>query len=721
MIKPDGIYPSTCWECSTRCGSLVTLENGHVTKVGPNPKHPGSKGAFCVKGIRALPELTYSPNRIGSPMRRSGARGSGQWDEISWDDALEEMADRLLAVRAEHGPEAIIGAVSSAFFSRGAMVALLMRALGSPNWMMNQDLCGGCRALSDKVTGLGIVGGEDVENARCALIVGRNPSAADPVQWMALKRAKKNGAKFIVIDPAQTPAAKLADIWLRPKPGSDAAIALAMINVIIKENLLDSEFVKKWTHGFEDLEKRATDYSPNHAAKLSGVSANDIIEAARLYATGPSCFVSGHGIDAFSNGVQTFRAFHCLVAITGNVDRRGGNLRVKRPRGFRNYIDILHDPRFALPSTVAEKALGADTFPLWAGSKGWQTSVHNPTALDAILTGKPYPVRAMYISGVNIAVTYPDTRKVIAALRSLDFLAVASHMMTPTSEIADIVLPKTTGLEEEEISLDPSAQIVCYTNPVKTPEGKARSDFEFTTDLARRLETRGIDTRKFFPWENKRDFNTYLLGDEIDWDLLKRQGWAPFAYEIANFGEAGFKTPSRKIELRSQILDDIGIDPLPAYQTPRAEQTTPSEQKNFPLILITGAREKTYHHSRYRDQAWARRISPFPLLQVNPKDATQMALADGDWIAVETLGFEGSCKLKVSVSTETDVGTVRTGMGWWLPEVEGPEKGALDVNVNVALSYGGPWDPVTGSADTRGLPCRVTPLPECEVPMQETV
>ena len=721
MIKPDGIYPSTCWECSTRCGSLVTLENGHVTKVGPNPKHPGSKGAFCVKGIRALPELTYSPNRIGSPMRRSGARGSGQWDEISWDDALEEMADRLLAVRAEHGPEAIIGAVSSAFFSRGAMVALLMRALGSPNWMMNQDLCGGCRALSDKVTGLGIVGGEDVENARCALIVGRNPSAADPVQWMALKQAKKNGAKFIVIDPAQTPAAKLADIWLRPKPGSDAAIALAMINVIIKENLLDSEFVKKWTHGFEDLEKRATDYSPNHAAKLSGVSANDIIEAARLYATGPSCFVSGHGIDAFSNGVQTFRAFHCLVAITGNVDRRGGNLRVKRPRGFRSYIDILHDPRFALLPPVAEKALGADTFPLWAGSKGWQTSVHNPTALDAILTGKPYPVRAMYVSGVNIAVTYPDTRKVMAALQSLDFLAVASHMMTPTSEIADIVLPKTTGLEEEEISLDPSAQIVCYTNPVKTPEGKARSDFEFTTDLARRLETRGIDTRKFFPWENKRDFNTYLLGDEIDWDLLKRQGWAPFAYEIANFAEAGFKTPSRKIELRSQILDDIGIDPLPAYQTPRAEQTTPSEQKNFPLILITGAREKTYHHSRYRDQAWARRISPFPLLQVHPKDATQMALADGDWIAVETLGFEGSCKLKVSVSTETDVGTVRTGMGWWLPEVEGPEKGALDVNVNVALSYGGPWDPVTGSADTRGLPCRVTPLPECEVPMQETV
>ena len=696
------------------------MEDGRIAKVGPNPDHPGSNGAFCVKGIRALPELTYSPGRIASPMRRAGPRGSGQWDEISWDDALDEMADRLLAVRDEHGSESLIGAVSSAFFSRGAMVALLMRSLGSPNWMMNQDLCGGCRALSDKVTGLGIVGGEDVENTRCALIVGRNPSAADPVQWMGLKRARDKGAKFVVIDPAETPAAKAADIWLRPKPGSDAAIALAMIHVIIEENLYDRNFVESWTRGFAELTERAAAYTPARAADLSGVSADDIVAAARLYADGPSCFVSGHGIDAFSNGVQTFRAFHCLVAITGNVDRPGGNIRVKRPRGFRNYIDILHDPEFALPPDTANKTLGAGRFPLWAGPKGWQTSVHNPTALDAILTGKPYPVRAMYVSGVNIAVTYPDTRKVMAALKSLDFLAVASHMMTPTSEIADIVLPKTTGLEEEEVSLEPSAQIVCYTNPVKTPEGKARSDFDFTTDLARRLETRGIDTRKFFPWETKQEFNEYLLGDEIDWDLFKEQGWAPFDFKLGNFDEAGFKTPSGRIELWSQTLDEIGVDPLPAYDTPRAEQSSAAEKQEFPLILITGAREKTYHHSRYRDQAWARKVSPFPLLQVHPDDADRQGLLDGDWIAVETAGFEGACKLKVTITRETDAGTVRTGMGWWLPEADGPEKGALDVNVNVALSYDGPWDPVTGSADTRGLPCRVTPIPETEIPMQET-
>lgn len=717
---PDGTYPSTCWECSTRCGSLVTLKDGQVANVQPNTDHPGSKGAFCVKGIRALPELTYSENRIKSPLRRVGARGSGNWQEVSWDDALDEIADRLMEIRATHGPNSLAGAVSSAFFSRGAMVALLMRSLGSPNWMMNQDLCGGCRALSDKITGLSIVGGEDIDNTKCALIVGRNPSAADPVQWMALKRAKAGGAKVIVIDPARTPAAEIADIWMRPRPGTDVALGLSLIHVIIEENLYDRDFVDTWTRGFDDLKARAAEFPPERSEALTGIPKDDIVASARLYAAGPSSFVSGHGIDAFSNGVQTFRAFHCLVAITGNVDRPGGNIRVKRPRGFRNYIDILHDPAFALPPGVAEQTLGAAQFPLWAGPKGWQTSAHNPTVLDAILTAEPHPVRAMHVSGVNIAVTYPDTQKVMAALKSLDFLSVASHMMTPTSELADIVLPKTTGLEEEEVSLEPSARIICYTNPVITPQNAARSDFDFTTDLARRLETRGVETRKFFPWETKQEFNEYLLGNEIDWAELKQNGWAPFDYKLGNFEEVGFKTPSGKIELWSETLDDLGIDPLPNYLAPRAETADAVTRETYPLVLITGAREKTYHHSRYRDQAWARKVSPFPLLQVHPDTAAASALSEGDWVAIETPGTDGHCKLKVSITEETGPGTVRTGMGWWLPEAPGPDRGALDINVNVALSYDGPWDPVTGSADTRGLPCRVTPVPLSEIPMQKS-
>lgn len=705
-------YPTTCWECSTRCGSLVTVEDGHVTNVAPNPDHPVSQGAFCVKGTRGLPELTYHQDRVRYPMRRVGEPGSDSWERISWDDALDEMADRLIAVKNQHGPLALAGCVSSAFFSRGAMMALLFRSLGSPNWLMNQDLCGGCRAVSDKITGLAAIGGEDIDNTNCALIVGRNPSAADPVQWMALKRAKAKGAKIVVIDPAETPAVGISDLWLKPRPGTDAAIGLAMIEVLIREKLFDTAFVDRWCHGFDALAERAAQYPPEKAAELTGVPADDIVAAARMYAAGPATFVSGHGIDAFSAGVQTFRAFHALVAISGNLDREGGNIRVKRPKGFRNYIEILHDPEFRLPAEIEQQTLGADRFPLWAGPRGWQTAVHNPTALDAILTGKPYPVRAMYVSGVNIAVTYPDAYKTIAALKSLNFLAVATHMMTPTAEYADIVLPKATGLEEEEISLDPSGPCIGFTRRVLDPPGgEARDDFEITVALMEKLEAKGGLEKNFIPWTSKREFNRYLLGEnEIDYDNLMERGFAEFDYALGNFEEQGFKTPTGKVELYSETLAELGLDPLPDYDPPRAETAAQGVREAFPLILLTGAREKTYHHSRYRDQGWARKVSPAPRLQIHPESAAAWHLQDGDWVEIETENGPGSCQLQIDVTDRVLPGIVRTGMGWWLPEAQGPDRGAFTVNINSAVSYDGPWDPITGSADTRGLPCRITAI-----------
>ena len=358
--------------------------------------------------------------------------------------------------------------------------------------MMNQDLCGGCRALSDRITGLAIGKGEDIDNTRCALIVGRNPYAADPPQWQALKRARAKGASIVVIDPGETPAATIADVWLRPRPGTDAAIGLAMIHWLVQHDRYDRDFVERWCHGFDALAERAAQYPAERAAELTGVPRADIERAAELYADGPSCFVSGHGIDAFSAGVQTFRAFHCLVAISGNLDREGGNRRVKRPAGFTNYIEVLHKPEFRLPLEVEKQTIGADRFPLWAGPEGWQTSCHNPSVIEAVLSGKPYPVRAMYVSGVNIVITYPDTPKTLAALKSLDFFAVATHMMNPTAEFADIVLPKTTGLEDEEVSLEGSGPCLSLIQPVVEPQGEARGDFRIARDLARRIETRGV-------------------------------------------------------------------------------------------------------------------------------------------------------------------------------------------------------------------------------------
>ena len=704
------IVPTTCWECTTHCGALATVEDGRVTKFMPNPDHPGSLGAFCVKGMRGLPELTYHPDRILHPMRRSGERGGGTWEQLSWDDALDEITEKLLVVRDKYGPLALCGAVSSAHFSRGVSLALLMRAFGSPNWMMNQDLCGGCRSLSDKITGLTISNGEDIDNTNCALVVGRNPIASDPAQWLALKRAQRKGAKIVVIDPARTRVARLADLWLQPKPGTDAAIGLGMIRWLIANNRHDSEFVEKWCHGFDALKDRAERYTPEFVAELTGIAARDIISAAKFYADGPSSFVSGHGIDAFSAGVQTYRAFHSLVAISGNIDRVGGNRRVKRPTNFTNYIEVLHKPEFRLPLEVEQQTIGADHFPLWAGPEGFQTACNNPGVIEAVLSSHPYPVRAMYVTGVNIVVTYPDTQKTVAALKSLDFLAVGAHMMNPTAALADIVLPKTTGLEEEEVSLEATGPCLSAMQPTHPPLGEARSDFDIALGIVRRLEAHGItDGRRYYPWESKREFNEFLLGDgPISMEQLLKNGYATFSYELVDFDRVGFKTYTGKIELFSEKLAELGLDPLPDYIPPHVDQTLEVTQQEYPLTLLTGAREKTYHHSRFRDQVWARKVSNDPWLQMNPETAEKYGLLENDWVMVETIDHDGQCRLRVRVTEDVLPDVLRTGMGWWYPEAAGPEFGSLDININAAIAYDGLCDPVTGSVDTRGIRCRLT-------------
>lgn len=702
----DGTYTTTCWECSAYCGALATVKGGRVVDVAPDAASPYSKGAFCIKGMRGSPGITYAPGRLLYPQRRIGARGEGRFARISWDEALDEMADRLAEVRRRYGAEAIVGATSGAAFSRSVILALTLRSLGSPNWMINQDLCGGCRAVSAKITGLDIQRGEDIERTRCALIVGRNSAIADPVEWAALKAAKKRGARLVVIDPKRTPAAGIADLWLQNRVGSDAAIAVAMIDTIVREGRHDQAFVADRCHGFEALRARAAECPPARAAAIAGVPADAIVTAARLYADGPATFVSGHGIDAASNGVQTFRAFHALAAITGNIDRPGGNLRQRKPKGLSTYLELLHRAELRLPAEVEQRTLGAAEYPLWAGPKGWQTACHNPTVIEAMLTGRPYPVRALYASGVNILLTYPDARRTIAALTSLDFVAVAAHSMTPTAEWADIVLPKTTTLEEEEVLFQPTVPAVLYTRAVVAPAGEARSEIDIARPLIDRLTARQAITRDLVPWTSQRAFNEHLLGDSgVTMAALERDGIALLPAETT---ARPFATPTGRIELYATVLADLGLDPLPAWVAPAGDRHPTEVRQAYPLTLITGDREKSYHHSRFRDQPWAIKVSPDPRLLVHPATAAAQGLADGAWVRVEVAGGPGACRLRVKVSDTTPEGVVSTGMGWWRPAAPAPGHGVLDVNVNAALSYAGPYDPVSGSADVRGMPCRLT-------------
>jgi anaerobic selenocysteine-containing dehydrogenase len=641
-------------------------------------------------------------------LRRVGPRGSGEFTSITWDEALDDIADGLAKVRAEHGPLALAGAVSGAFFSRGTIVSLLMRALGSPNWMINQDLCGGCRAVAEKMTGLDITGGEDIDHAACVMIVGRNPSVADPIQWMALKRAKARGARILVIDPFRTSAAELADLWLRPRPGTDIAVAMAMIKVQIDEGLYDADFVEQWCHGFGQLRERAASCSPAWAEEQSGVPAADIVAAARMYAAGPSCFVSGHGIDAASNAVQTFRAYFCLVGISGNIDRIGGNRRAKKPGGFKTYFDVLFDPALRLPPEVEAKRIGAKEYPLWSGPLGYQMACHNPSVIEAMLTGQPYPVRALYASGVNIAVTYPDTARTIEALKSLDLFVVAAHTMTPTAAWADFILPKTTTIEEEQVHIHQGAPCVTYTRAGAAPDGDVKSDLEIAHGLIERLAPRGLAKADFLPWASQSEFNAYLLQDSnVALDDLKRDGFVTFPYRLGHFGEAPFRGPTGKVELYSENMASVGLDPLPAYVPPSYVLDRDKTGEVYPLVLQTGLREKTYHHSRFREQAWARKVSPDPWVYIHPETAERYGVAESDWITVHTPGASGICRLKAKLSTDTMADVLTTGVGWWLPESTAPHFGSRDVNINAALSYSSRWDSASGSADVRGIACQI--------------
>lgn len=701
----DRIVASTCKECSVRCGSLIHLQDGRVERITGNPDHPHSRGAFCVKGVHAPITAREHPDRPIYPLRRVGKRGEGKWERVSWDAALDEIADRLGEVKRKYGPLSVAGAVSNHFVSRGVAVTQLLRSMGSPNYMINQDLCQGCRYTAAMLTGVGAQPGNELENTRCILVIGKSPSDSSVVQWMHTKAAKRHGAKLIVVDPRRTQIARMADLWLPIKPGTDAALALSMIHVMFSENLFDSEFVAQWCLGTEDLRSRASKYAPDAASQITGIPATQIIEAARLFATEkPGCMVLGHGIDAQANGVLTTIAFHAVLALTGNIDREGSNRASKQLAGFRDYQSIINDPKFRMPLEREQQIIGGKDYPLWSGPNSWAKSCHNPSVIHAINTSEPYPVRALYVSGVNIVCTYPGMQNTITSLKSLDLLVVATDHITPTAELADFILPKTTLLEEEDVSADAGGPCLSVVQRVVAPLGEVRTDIEIAVGLRDKLRARGLIEFEVFPWNSHREFIDHQLKDTgITFDDLCTKGFYEIPFTYQEYRQKGFKTPSGKIELFSRRLEELGYDPLPDYNP--SNYSEPDQE--FSLVLLTGIRSMAYHHSRFRNHGWARRLQDTPELRIHPRTAKRFEIQKDDWVWVETPRGVGRVLLKAWLTEDVPENIVATGMGWWYPEISAPDHGALTFNVDAAIPYGPPWDPISGSAEARNAACKI--------------
>jgi len=693
------VYKSACRMCHGGCGALVQVRNGKVVKVSGDPDSPLNKGQMCPKGLASIEHL-YNPNRLQYPLKRAGERGEGKWQRISWDEALDTIARNITTIKEKYGVESIaLGTGTGRHHFRH--VCRFAHALGTPNWCepgLAQCFIPRIHASFMTYGGFPVCDYYGDVNPACVLVWGHNPivSGSDGEIQFRAKDCIKKGTQLIVVDPRRTKLAQQAEIWLQLRPGTDDALALSMLNVIISEEIYDKAFVDQWTFGFKRLAERVRQYPPEWAEKITDVPADTIRAAARLFAaTKPATMEWGVALEHTPNCLQTVRAVALLPAITGNIDIPGGwILGTGIIRDVPNLKENLSDE-------AVQKRLGVDEFRILSGVKSLFPSAHIPAVFKAMRTGEPYPIKAFLVFGNNSLVSYANSKEVYASLKNLDFMAVMDIYMTPTAEMADIVLPAATWLEIDEVVGLPfiAFNYVLAQQKVVTV-GEARPDEEVFIDLARRLDL-PVGT------ESLEDvYNAQLVKLGITFQELKKKGWATLPFKYRKYESKGFRTISKKVELYSTIMEKQGYDPLPYYQeSPESPISTPELLDRYPLVLTTGGRSQYFFHSEYRQIASLRKKDPDPIVEIHPQAAKERGIADGQWVWIETR--RGKIRQKAKVTDGIKPSVVNVQHGWWFPEDETPEHGVWKSNANVLTSNEPPYDPAMGTYQLRALLCNV--------------
>ena len=699
----ETVVKSACRMCHGVCGVLVHMKNGRVTRVTGDPDCPTSLGYTCTKG-RASPELLYHPDRLKYPLRRVGARGENKWQKISWDEALDTVASEFLKVKSEFGVQSIAGVQGTGrpytdFFQR------FMNSLGTPNQFGCGHICYMPRLASSGMTcgtlpicdyyGFGGV------YPKCVVVWGCNIAESGASDGMCgyqlTKTLRRRDTKSIVIDPRRIGVADKADHWLQIRPGTDDALALGMLNVIIKEELYDKDFVSRWTVGFDDLRERVENYPPERVAEITWIPAKDIQAAARTYAsTKPACIQWGVSVDQNINNFQTSRAILCLSAITGNLDVPGGDVFWVPPANIVVQSWRLNPSIFGpeLSPEIKAKKIGA-------GKYRTLPQVHPDDFFEAVLSEKPNPTKALLIMGNNILVSHSYSENIIPALKKINFTVAIDLFMTPTTQLADIVLPAASWLEQDDVADIHFIWCVLARQKVATI-GECRDDKQIMIDLALRM---GMED--YFPWKNVREYCDWVLKDTgITFEEFKKIGILKGEMRYRKYEKEGFATPSGKVELRSSAVEAMGYDPLPYYvEPPESPYSTPELFKDYPLIMTTGARTQGYFHSESRQIKSIRELNPDPLLDIHPETARRLGIADGDWVWIES-PRGGKIKQRARLTDGIHPGVVQAPHGWWFPEKGPPDYGFEEANVNM-LTGGMPYDPHTGSESWRSFLCKL--------------
>jgi len=645
-------------DCPDTCALLVTVEDGRAIKVAGDPEHPGTQGVLCTK-VSRYTERTYHPDRLLTPLRRVGKKGEGKFEPISWDEALDEVATRLSAIAARN-PEAVVPysyAGTMGLVQGESMAARFFHKLGAS--LLDRTICASAGATALRHTYGGSVGMdmEHVVDARLIIIWGSNPITSNLHFWTRAQEAKRRGATLVAIDPYRSLTAEKCHRHIAPMPGTDAALALAMIHVLIRDDLLDHDYIERNTVGFEALRERAMQYPPQTAAQICGVSVDDIEWLAGLYGKlavrdrQPVAIRLNYGMQRAHGGGQAVRAVACLPSLVGAWRQPAGGLLLSTS-GF-----------FPIDNAALQRP---DLLPAWPKLP---RTVNMSTIGDALLddgtTGNGPRIEALVVYNSNPVAVAPDSRKVAAGFGREDlFTVVLEHFRTDTADYADIVLPATTQLEHVDVHKAYGHTYFLANNQAVEPLGQALPN----TEIFRRLAARMGFTEPCFADSDETIASQAILrgdsrADGINWDSLKARGWQKLNIAAAPFAEGGFPSPSGKCEFYSESMAREGLDPVPAYVPPyEAPSSAPELAARYPLAMISPP-ARNFLNSSFVNVDSLRATEGEPHLDIHPADASARGIVNG--ALVRAYNDRGSMQARARVTDRARQGLVVGLSIWW--------------------------------------------------------
>jgi anaerobic selenocysteine-containing dehydrogenase len=646
-VAPEVVRVACPHDCPDTCAMLVTVEQGVATKIQGDPSMPFTEGTLCTKVAHYL-ERTYAPDRLLYPMKRTGRKGKGEFRRITWDEALEEIASRLKSLAAED-PQSILPcsyAGTMGMVQYASMDRRFFHRLGAS--LLDRTLCSTAGKFGLRATLGGSVGmdPERFDEARLILLWGANPVVSNLHLWSRVQEAKRRGAKVVAIDPYRSLSAEKCTQHVALLPGTDGALALGMMHVLIAEDLIDHEYVAKYTLGYEALKKKVLEtYSPQWAARTCGISVDEVVQLAREYgSTRPAAIRLNYGMQRHAGGGIAARTISCLPALVGAWRDAAGGIVLTTADFYKFDHAALERPD------------------LLAGRR---PRVINQSKLGEALTSAQPPVRALIVYNNNPVAVCPDSDKVIAGFSREDlFTVVMDHFQTDTADYADILLPATTQLEHYDVHKSYGHLYVLGNNPAIAPLGESLPNSEVFRRLAARM---GFDEPCFRDTDEDICRTALASSNErmkgIEWDDVKKSGWKRLAVpeRFAPFAEGGFPTASGKCELYSAALERQGVDPLPFYNPP-AEVADEALAQRYPLAFISPP-ARHFLNSSFANMARFREFEREPHLDMHPEDAAARGIRDGERVRV--FNDRGGYTLKARVNGKPRRGVVVAPSVWW--------------------------------------------------------